>query len=45
VAFIAKDAAELKTYKVGAKVTGDLVVKGNDTYLENVKVKSEPAKK
>lgn len=41
VAFVVKDANELKKFKEGDKVSGDLVVKGNDTYLENV----TPAKK
>ena len=38
VAFIAKDATALKKFHEGDKVEGDLVVKGIDTYLENVTV-------
>jgi hypothetical protein len=43
VAFIAKDN-EIMNYKVGDKVTGDLVTEDNDTYLENVKVTASATK-
>ncbi len=41
VAFVVKDTTQLKNYKVGDKVVGDLVTKGSDTYLENVKVEKK----